>query len=405
MEGKGNEMPGVESHQLKGLSRIPIRHLVNNRLEEIVKTSPRIAALLPEVMRHLANELETMSEVDCYGKNITDKQALQSGTESEDLTHMVVSQISAVINTNRSVARNGTIQECSEEKERLLQDILPSVTLLTAADTGAGTGTDTSANSQPSKPHMHLKLLGQPEISFNGTRLTSVERCSRAAHILYILALHRGGLSGQRLLTCLVSDWDDSDALDECVALSPSAHRVLIWRLRLLAGSRGIVVSHCKGGGRQSRYTLPDNTTSDLWDFEECLEQAARLMVRANIEPGVAEQAAAFRQEAILLYKGEFCQGVGSGVLAHTADYLRNRYLQAVLAQAAYWKGKAMKYRDVRHQLADDGELTVDEESAWSEALTNYRLALHTEPYEDSACSGVEACRAHLSYRSISSTQ
>jgi hypothetical protein len=257
-------------------------------------------------------------------------------------------------------------------------------------------------NNQPSTPQLSLKLLGAPEIALDGMRLTALEQSTSAALVLYVLALHRGGLSGERLMAYLVSEWEDMDPLDAGATLSPSAHRTYIWRLRKLAGVRNIVVAHAVEGRHHSRYLLPNNTTCDLWEFEDNLDQAARLVVRASFEPDAADRAAALRQEAILLYGGDFCQGVGAGAIARAADYLRQRYLQAVMSQAAYWKDKAMKLCDARQRTGIMGELPAEEEHAWLEALNNYRLVVHVEPYEESAYAGVELCKARLGQRRIS---
>jgi hypothetical protein len=245
-------------------------------------------------------------------------------------------------------------------------------------------------------PQLRLKLLGTPEVTLDGVRLTALERCNRAALILYILALHRQGLSVERLAAYIASESVEVDAFDTDAGMRLGAVRTFIWRLRRVAGWPNIVVSPGELNAYQNRYRLPDNTTCDVWEFESNLDRAAGLAVRASLEPGAADQAAALRQDAILLYRGEFCKGIGAGTIAHAAGYLHHRYLQAVMLQAAYWKDKAMKLREIRWESKSAGDTSVEEEKAWLEALSNYRLAAQVEPYDESAHGGVRLCRKQL---------
>ena len=350
-------------------------------LEAVFEASPALAALLPDLMRRMADEIEMIS--DSRATHDANRLERPYSTATESLARRVTSQISIMLSSWLTLGHvdDAAGLRSSVRRETLVASLQPSMP---------------GIRDQASQPQLNLKLLGCPEITLDGVRLTPVEHCSRAAIILYMLALHRGGLSGQRMISYLVSEWEDMDALDERAILSPSAHRTYIWRLRKLAGWRDIVIAHCEQGGRQNRYLLPDNTACDIWKFEDNLDQAARLVVRANIAPDAVDQAATFRQEAILLYGGDFCQGIGAGAIARAADYLRHRYLQAVMSQAAYWKDKALKLCDARQLEGTRRDLPIEEENAWLEALKNYRLAVHIEPYEKSADGGLLLCQAHL---------
>lgn len=378
-------MKGIKHYELEDGLGQPSPSMSAADLKEIFETSPALAGLLPDLMRRMADEIEMISDSQLSGA--TDQLPCH-GSAAESLARRVAFQISITLSNHLMLSRT---------------------------DHAAGTGTARPHNTpekplQPrvagiydhaTRPRLTLKLLGTPEITLDGVRLIAVELCSRAALVIYVLALHPGGLSGQRLTAYLVSESEDVDAFDIGAILSPSAHRTFIWRLRKLAGWREIVTSHCEQGGRQNRYILPAVTTCDVWEFEDNLDQAARLVVRAGVEPDAVDRAAALRQEAILLYGGDFCEDVGAGAIARAADYLRHRYLQAVISQAAYWKDKAIKLEEVRQRDSIRGDLSIEEENAWLEALNNYRLAVHVEPYEESAYAGVVLCQARLGQRNM----
>lgn len=364
----------------------PNELLVSGHLERIAQASPRIAAQLPEVMRKLADDLEAISKSAACHQAEPNQQEVRGVPEHESLSHMLASQISAAVNIDPMAYDNLLHRRSALHTDKPFEHLQPSLT---------------GADSQAGESRMHLRLLGTPEITLDGVRLNSVERCTRAALILYVLALHRGGLSGQRMVAHLISEWEDIDAFEDGALLSPSAHRhrTFIWRLRKLSGMRNIVVAHCERGGRENRYMLPGSTTCDVWDFEDRLDEAARLVVRANFDKDAVVLAAAARQEAIQLYRGDFCQGVGSGSLARAAGYLRRRYLHAVLTQAVYWRNRA---QDLSQNLSSNqqgesgSKLAPDVENAWLEALSNYNLAAYVEPYEDSAYAGIKICQTRL---------
>ena len=349
-------------------------------LQYIVGVSPAVGSLLPALMRSMADEIEKVS--DSHVTPDADLIQRYDPAIAGSVARVVATEISIALGSHLIL---GQRDDATRNVLRLSEDVSPAplpppkLRLRFAGE-----------------PRLELKLLGTPEITLDGSRLIALEHCSRAALILYVLALHPGGLSGERLAAYIISDIEDIDALDTDAALSPAAHRTFIWRLRKLAGWRDIVTSHCEQGGRQNRYMLPNNTSCDVWIFEQNLDEAARLIVRARIEPDAADRAASLRQEAILLYDGEFCTGVGAGSIARAADYLRNRYLQAVMSQATYWKDRALKSRETGQHVSARSRLSVEEEKSWLEALNNYRLAAHAEPYEQFAHEGVRLCEAHL---------
>jgi hypothetical protein len=261
---------------------------------------------------------------------------------------------------------------------------------------GAPLPAPTQTRSPTEGPSLNLKLLGTPEITLDGVRLRAVERCSRAALIMYVLALHPQGLSSDRLAAYIAADSADVDAFDTEASMRLGAVRTFVWRLRKVARWPDIVVSPEDLGGMQNRYRLPDSTTCDLWEFESSLDKAAALAVRANLEPGAADRAAALRQDAILLYRGEFCKGIGAGSIAHAAGYLHHRYVQAVMLQATYWKDKALRLQEAHRSARSVGSAPVEEEHAWWQALSNYRLAAQVEPYDEAAHEGVLLCQKRL---------
>jgi DNA-binding SARP family transcriptional activator len=234
-----------------------------------------------------------------------------------------------------------------------------------------------------------------------------MDRASRLGLILYMLALHPRGLSAERLATYIASDSVDLDAFDTDVPSTTDwlgTVRTFIWRLRKKAGWYGIVLSPGEMGGCSNMYRLPAGTTCDLWEFERYLDQSARQALRADVDPYAAGEAAAMRQEAILLYQGDFCKGVSAGCVSYPAEQLRNRYLQAVMQQGAYWKDKAIRLGTTRPKEQEQGvsaqditsQGSIEEQNAWLEALSNYRLAVQVEPYDEVAYKGSMQCLAHL---------
>ncbi len=399
-------------------------------LRKIVSASPLVARLLPGLMRALADDLER----EACARPVPPERTPATGLhrpldlidplEVEAAALQVASGLSITLGhhlarslgprTSGPSVKSGapgtpgrSVHEASVQLPRASAETSTKASIVEVAR-----GTDEMPPGFPSsQPRLELRLLGTPEISVDGTRLNTLDRCGRSALVIYILALHRRGLSGERLAACIASDEAQMDAFDTDANMTLGAVRTFIWRLRKFAGWRGIVVSPGEHGGCQNMYRLPDDTTCDLWEFEAYLNAAERLAVRASIEPEAADQAAALRQDAILLYGGDFCKGIGAGSVSHAAEYLRHRYLQAVMLQAAYWKDKAIKLqeahqedrksRDMRDsrdviKSRDTGRLWVDEESAWLQALSNYRLAAQVEPYDESAYVGAMLCQAHL---------
>ena len=51
----------------------------------------------------------------------------------------------------------------------------------------------------------------------------------------------------------------------------------------------------------------------------------------------VLAQAATLREEALQLYRGDFCQGSPNGCLADAARIIEERYIRSALQQGDYW--------------------------------------------------------------------
>lgn len=283
----------------------------------------------------------------------------------------------------------------------------------------------TGGNVEICAPRLELNLLGTPEIHINGTPARNIERCSRGALVLYLLVLHRRGLSGESLAAELSPACANPDDFEQAGEMSVDALRMLVYRLRKMSGWRGILACDTELGGYQNRYRLPDGTICDVWEFEEKLDEAAALSVRANMEPSSADLAARARQHAISLYKGEFCKGIGLAPIIQGAQYLHQRYLQALMLQANYWKNMALGIEQARlgnglpsaeYNSTDSAlhfppeadtrgqkksshsqlERWFSEERAWMESLSNYSKAAQAEPYEEAAYAGAMLCHAYL---------
>lgn len=345
-------------------------------LQDIIAASPAIVNVLPGLMRTMAAEIEKMS----HSHPAPDALGQHSYAGAEFVAWRVVTELSTALGFHLAHDHG---PEAAGKAQRWIRLGAP---LPAPLQTGCPT----------QGPRLQLKLLGTPEITLDGVRLRAVERCSRAALIMYVLALHPQGLSSDRLAAYIAADSADVDAFDTDASMRLGAVRTFVWRLRKVARWPDIVVSPEDLGGMQNRYRLPENTACDLWDFESSLDKAAALAVRANLEPGTADRAAALRQDAILLYRGEFCKGIGAGAIAHAAGYLHHRYVQAVMLQATYWKDKALRVQEARRGHRGAGTAPVEEEHAWWQALSNYRLAARVEPYNESAHEGALLCQAHL---------
>lgn len=258
-----------------------------------------------------------------------------------------------------------------------------------------------SASNRPRvQGALELNLLGTPQIMIGGHTAGGIDRCSRGPLLLCILSLHRRGLSSAKLAEYLARS---SSGLDD--EFSPGdagmrAVRMLVCRLRRLSGHPDIVVSVGSQRGYQNLYRLPDNTICDVWEFERNLSEAERLSVQSARDPAAAEQAALLRQNAIALYKGEFCRGIGLDYISEAAAQFHRRYLQTLLLQANYWKARAAQShaqqgnRALREQ--SQSERAIDAERCWLESLNNYMLAIEAEPYEEAAYAGAMLCQSYL---------
>ncbi|MBF6611589.1 MAG: hypothetical protein IVW55_00485 [Chloroflexi bacterium] len=394
----------MPAHGIKHEDAISFPSLLTSAadLREIISTSPSVANLLPRLMRTMADEIERASCAHSASpaRPIADPPQPLAPVDLRSLAREVASGLSVTLSDH--LVRSLESVACGI-RDMPGMPVMPDGSVQLAAARPEQGSTPEHPSSKGDKPpvrgRLRLKLLGSPEITLDGARLKALERCTRASLIIYILALHPRGLSSERLAAYIASDSGYTDTFDSGANMGLGAVRTFVWRLRKLAGWSDIVVSPEEQGGYQSRYRLPDDTTCDLWEFEAKLDEAGRLAVRANIEPDAAHHAAALRQDAILLYQGEFCKGIGTGAISDAAEYLRQRYLQAVLLQASYWKDKATALRRAREGSGCAVRASVQEESAWLEALSNYRLATQVEPYDEAAYAGAMLCQAHLGQR------
>ncbi len=346
-----------------------------NGLQAVREASSTIVGLLPGVMRSMADKIEKASSADTT--NGTGILLGRGSADPEAIASQIANELSLELGRHLALRHDNGAQAP--------RPVHTQVRPLGAVSTNQLCG-----------PRLGLKLLGTPEITLDGVRQKLLERCTTASLIIYLLALHRRGLSTERLAAYIVSDPADIDPFDTGATMRLSTIRTFIWRLRKQARWRDIVVCPGEQGSHQSLYTLPDSTRCDLWEFEDKLDEAARFVVRASIEPGAADRAAAERQDAILLYRGEFCKGIGTGFMVGAAGYLRHRYLQAVMTQAVYWKDKAIKLQEACRGSGVGEEPSAEEENAWLEALNNYVLAAHVEPYDEAAYLGAMLCQAQL---------
>ncbi len=385
----------VDLDEGSGISSNTFSTISTTDLRKIVSVSPAVSSLLPHLMRTLADEIESVSRAQPAPRTADLPQQLRP-VDLQSIAHQVALSLSATLSRHLVRSLRSGPSDTPVSLPRTAWSPVASVE--PDEDSRVKLATPLKAKA-PAKGRLQLKLLGSPEIILDGVRLKALERCNRAALIIYILALHPRGLSVERLAEYMVSDSAcrdafDMDNLDANMGLG--AVRTFIWRLRKLADWPEIVVSPGERGGWKSRYRLPDDTTCDLWEFEANLDEAGRLAVRANVEPEASDRAAALRQDAVMLYQGEFCKGVSAEALSQAAEYLRNRYLQAVLLQASYWKDKATRLQRARQETGIAHTLPVQEESAWLEALSNYKLAAQVEPYDEAAYAGAMLCQAHL---------
>ena len=296
---------------------------------------------------------------------------------------------------------------------------------------------EVASPAQPAQPARHtlkLCLLGSPQIYIDGVRVSELERSNRRTQVIQLLALHRGSLSCDGLAEALSMTSHQYE--DE--SLRPHYVRNLVWGVRewvrKKVGWGGIIQSPTKGGMGPHFYRLPDNTVCDLWEFEEKLDQADRLFARSvtlawsktakdadGVDgvtggPGDADRAAAVREEALQLYRGQFCEGSNAGPIVQAARILEERYLLSALQQGDYWRGRvlrvgAMKWHDDAQDRQDaqgtpaaqsiplDPEpesAHPEEDMAWRAALRNYERVLTIDNYHEEAYRRAMECYAHL---------
>ena len=318
------------------------------------------------------------------------------------------------------------------------------------------------SNPQPhaGKPTLRINLLGRPEIYIDDVRVAELERSNQRRDLIQLLALHREGLSGVQLATLLnmASHRYEEETLD------PHYVRTLVWAARDQArkktGWAGIIKSPAQYGRGAHRYQLPANTICDLWEFQDRLDQVDRLAARgagtgasgtgphnrliqssmrkvqglpvwAQTHEDALAQAAALREEALQMYKGDFCQGSANGCLAEAALMIEQRYISSAVEQAGYWRWVALRMQDPERsysprigtpapdlgEAGEAGERSSDGlcgpmvsvrssrfipqlqpgvRAAWREALLNYERVLQEDLYHEEACIRAMECYASL---------
>jgi len=317
---------------------------------------------------------------------------------------------------------------------------------------------------QPAQPTLRLRLLGRPQIYIDDVRLVELERSNRRSELLYLLALHREGLSGSELGNMLnaANHRYEDDALD------PHYLRTLVWGVRDQArkksGWAGIVESALRHGRGAQRYMLPENTTCDLWEFQGKLDRADALsatvtgweatgkslsektirgpfsdteqLVQIHSRTLSQEEdltlAATIREEALRLYRGDFCDGSANGCIAEAGRVIEGRFISSAIEQGDYWRwatcrtqeanksyfpsikalsdvmqaGAELLPAEVRlsanpNRLAPDiGVLSPQRHphvrAAWRAALLHYEHVLDLDPYYEDACICAMECYAAL---------
>lgn len=216
-------------------------------IREIVSASPMAARLLPQLMRHLADEIEgftgVTSEVDADG--------LPTAPDAEAVARQIVEGLSETLSRHLKTSRDmnaldagsrmignyarpaahatydrrGGPEIIFEEPSRVALQVVHDH----LSDEGAGEPKSEGDSEATVLRHLQLKLLGTPEITLNGVRLEAVERSSRVGLIPYILALHPRGLSVERLAAYLATDSLDLDALDTDATMGLGTVRTFIW--------------------------------------------------------------------------------------------------------------------------------------------------------------------------------
>ncbi len=289
---------------------------------------------------------------------------------------------------------------------------------------------------------VRLSLLGRSQIYVDDIRLDELESSNRRSQVIQLLALHRSGLSGERLACSL--NMANHQYEDE--SLNSHYVRNLVWGTRTQArkktGWGGIIQSPTKGGAGLLHYRLPDNTICDLWEFEDKLDEADQIMAGqsavlsasgeatgedeercvARTRNSAIKRAAALREEALQLYKGELCEGSNNGCIAQAARMLEERYVRAALQQGDYWRTQALSAAALKRQgqemhiahnsslLPIGGLLRIptpdtpplpshthpEVQTIWREALRNYERVLRVDNYHEEAYVHAMRCYAHL---------
>ncbi|HST06218.1 MAG TPA: bacterial transcriptional activator domain-containing protein, partial [Chloroflexia bacterium] len=345
---------------------------------------------------------------------------------------------------------------------------------------------------QHSGPTLNIYLFGHARLYIDQARVGILERGNRRSEIIQLLALHRAGLSGPQLASLLkmVNQQYEDDRLDPHYVrtLIWSTRN----DARKQTGWDGIIQSPVSAGRGAHHYHLPNDTRCDLWEFEDKLDRADQLVARAvalanrayggsptdragrecraggrmrGVLPGgygdigdaepvgsvrdivdtgdasgpaplgkgrenARVEAAMLREEALELYRGEFCADSTLGCLVDAARALEERYLRSALQQADFWRTVALGQAPrplASHRAAPRGaalhveqrgryalsasdravelgqpsrqapmQTEWDARAVWREAQRNYERVLMTDPYHEVACIHCMQCCAAL---------
>lgn len=201
------------------------------------------------------------------------------------------------------------------------------------------TGSHNPVPAQPGQHQFTIRLLGQPQVRVDGGRAPAISSSDRSVLVLYLLALHRRGITLEMLVDTLMEGADTSSTTTDPKRdeKARTAARTAVWRLRKI--HRWIVEGTRDHGGGRNLYFLPQNTSCDLWDFNDKLDSADLIQARSAHDPYMAACAADLRQAALALYRGSFCDGVAETSFIVQADReIAERARRAALKLASYYR-------------------------------------------------------------------
>jgi DNA-binding SARP family transcriptional activator len=167
----------------------------------------------------------------------------------------------------------------------------------------------------------------------------------------------------------------------------------------------------------------------DIWDMGD-IRDAAGPATLGKWRDDARVVAAMLREEALELYRGEFCADSTLGCLVDAARVLEERYLRSALEQAHFWRTVALSQAPrpvASHRAATHGAALLieqrgryalsasaravelgqpsrrapmqtewDERAMWREAQRNYERVLGVDPYHEEACIHCMQCCAAL---------